>query len=55
VTVRFRVPGLRRVIAAEGELAWADSRGHAGIRFLQVPDELQQTVQHWLDRRYFAS
>lgn len=55
VTVRFKVPGLRKVIAAEGELAWADDRGHAGIRFLQVPAELQQTVQHWLDRRYFAS
>lgn len=55
VTIRFKVPGLRRIIAAEGELAWADNRGHAGIRFLQVPADLQQTVQHWLDRRYFAS
>lgn len=55
VTVRFKVPGLKTVIAAEGELAWADSCGHAGIRFLQVPAELQQTVQHWLDQRYFAS
>jgi PilZ domain len=55
VTVRFKVPGLRRVIAATGELAWADDHGHAGIRFVQVPADLQQTVQHWLDRRYFAS
>jgi CheY-like chemotaxis protein len=55
VTIRFKVPGLRRIIAAEGELAWADDRGHAGIRFVQVPADLQQTVQHWLDRRYFAS
>jgi CheY-like chemotaxis protein len=55
VSVRFKVPGLRKVIAAQGELAWADDRGHAGIRFVQVPADLQQTVQHWLDRRYFAS
>ncbi|HVO59283.1 MAG TPA: PilZ domain-containing protein, partial [Terriglobales bacterium] len=55
VTVRFKVPGLNRVIAAEGELAWADNRGHAGIRFVQVPAHLQQSVQHWLSRRYFAS
>lgn len=55
VSVRFRVPGLRKVIAATGELAWADDRGFAGIRFVQVPADLQQTVQHWLDRRYFAS
>jgi hypothetical protein len=55
ITVRFKVPGLNRVIAAEGELAWADDRGHAGIRFVQVPAHLQQSVQHWLERRYFAS
>ena len=55
VTVRFKVPGLSRIIAARGELAWADDRGHAGIRFVQVPAHLQQSVQHWLDRRYFVS
>jgi CheY-like chemotaxis protein len=55
LSVRFKVPGLERVVAAQGELAWADDRGHAGIRFLQVPPDLQQCVQQWLDRRYFAS
>ena len=55
VTVRFRVPGLKRVITANGEVAWADNRGHAGIRFVQVPTDLEQTVQHWLDQRYFVS
>jgi len=55
LTVRFKVPGLNRTIAAEGELAWADYRGHAGIRFVQVPAHLHRSVQHWLERRYFAS
>ena len=55
VSIRFKVPGLKKVIAAEGELAWADDRGHAGIRFVQVPADLQQSVQQWLNRRYFAS
>ncbi len=55
VTVQFRVPGLDEVIAAKGEVAWADERGHAGIRFLQVSAHLQQSVLHWLNQRYFAS
>lgn len=55
VSIRFKVPGLKKVVAAEGELAWADDRGHAGIRFVQVPADLQQSVQQWLNRRYFAS
>lgn len=55
VSVRFRIPGLDRAVTAKGELAWADNRGHAGIRFIQVPANLHQSVQNWLDRRYFKS
>jgi PilZ domain len=55
VSIRFKVPGLNCTVKAEGELAWADSRGHAGIRFVQIPANLHQSVQKWLDGRYFAS
>ena len=55
VSVRFKIPGLDRAFTAKGELAWADQLGHAGIRFIEVSANVQQTVQQWLDRRYFAS
>ncbi len=55
ISVHFKVPGLACAVAAKGELAWADSRGYAGIRFIAVPAGLQETVQTWLDRRYFSN
>lgn len=55
VNVRFKIPGLKCPVIAKGELAWADRRGHAGIRFVEIPANLQLTVKHWLEQRYFAS
>lgn len=55
VSVRFKVPGLDCTVKAEGELAWVDGRGYAGIRFVRIPSTLRQTVQKWLDRRYFTA
>ncbi len=55
VSVRFKVPGLGRTVTAQAELAWADGRGHAGIRFVHIPANLQETFQRWLDRHYFVN
>jgi PilZ domain len=42
VNVSFKVPGLKCMVKAQGELAWADDRGHAGIRFVQIPAHLHR-------------
>jgi len=52
--VRFSLPGTRSSVKATGELAWTDSNGQAGIRFLDVPQRLQRSLQLWLEREYFA-
>jgi CheY-like chemotaxis protein len=53
--VRFKLPGVRAVIKATGELAWTDANGNAGIRFLDLPPNLQRGLQLWLERQYFAN
>jgi DNA-binding response OmpR family regulator len=55
INIRFRLPGLDSVVIAKGELAWADGRGYAGIRFLEIPPHLEHVIQQWLEQRYLLS
>ena len=52
--VSFRLPGTRYTVKARGEIAWTDQQGNAGIRFLDLPDRLQRSLQLWLAQQYFA-
>lgn len=54
-TVCFRLPGVKTRVEAQGELAWASRNGRAGIRFLEVPEQLERRMQMWLEKRYFAN
>ena len=53
--ISFRLPGTRKTVRARGEIAWTDQRGNAGIRFLEVPEQLQRNLQLWLAQRYFGN
>ena len=35
----------------EAEVAWADVKGLAGLKFLHVPKSSQQELEYWLDQR----
>ncbi len=35
----------------KGEVAWADGTGHAGIRFIEVPQTSQYQLEKWLTDR----
>ena len=48
LSLRFNLPGGRMGIHAKGELAWADTRGRAGIRFLTLPPHFQHEINGWL-------
>jgi hypothetical protein len=48
------LPGTRYTVKARGEIAWTDKQGNAGIRFLDVPERLQKSLQLWLAQQYFA-
>ena len=51
----FKLPGTRYTVKARGEIAWTDQQGNAGIRFLDLPDRLQRSLQIWLAQQYFAN
>ena len=54
VTVNFDLPDAGCKVQAGGELAWSDKAGRAGIRFIELPANLQRSIQLWLERQYFA-
>jgi|SRR5689334_5992440 len=54
VSISFELPEIGASLEAEGEVAWTDNVGNAGIRFVNVPEELQRNLQLWLEKRYFT-
>ena len=54
IEVSFKLPGTRYTVKAQGEIAWMDRQGNAGIRFVDIPTRLQKGLQIWLAQQYFA-
>ena len=48
ISLRFNLPGGRMGIHANAELAWEDTRGRAGIRFVALPPQFQHEINRWL-------
>jgi DNA-binding response OmpR family regulator len=48
VRARFNLPGIREAIDIQGQIAWADKHGRAGIRFVHISRELQSQLKQWL-------
>jgi hypothetical protein len=44
---------MRSPIQAEGKVAWADDRGGAGVRFMQIESRLAKKLELWVEQRYF--
>jgi DNA-binding response OmpR family regulator len=51
VGVRFVLPGSNTSFDLKAQVAWADGTGHAGIRFVDVPQILQCQLEKWLSDR----
>jgi c-di-GMP-binding flagellar brake protein YcgR len=49
--LKFCLPHTDTSIEVEAEVAWADVKGLAGLRFHQVAKEIQQQLERWLDAR----
>jgi CheY-like chemotaxis protein len=47
--VKFRLPGSSIDFDVEAEVAWADFKGLAGLRFHHVPAAAQAQLEQWLD------
>jgi CheY-like chemotaxis protein len=48
VYFEFALPGQQQLVRLSGEVAWQDSTGRAGIRFLDVPQASRRLMQAWL-------
>jgi len=53
VRIVFELPGSELPLKAEGQVAWTDENGNAGIRFVKMSDRLRRGLQVWLEQRYF--
>jgi CheY-like chemotaxis protein len=50
VYFEFALPGQHQVVRLSGEVAWRDSSGRTGIRFLDVPQSSRRLMQTWLQQ-----
>jgi CheY-like chemotaxis protein len=47
--LKFTLPGSDSLLEIAAEVAWADMKGLAGLRFQHVPKSSQAEIEHWLD------
>ena len=52
--VSFALPGTKLSLNFQGELAWTDNQGNAGIRFLKMDCEMKRNLQLWLEQQYLT-
>jgi CheY-like chemotaxis protein len=55
VQLNFALPHTKTTVKAEGKVAWSDKQGNVGIRFLQIENRLQRTLELWVEQRYFQA
>ncbi len=55
IKVRFRLPGSKRDIDAEGRVAWSDRRVGMGIQFQKVEPPNQAMVDNFVDAHFFSN
>jgi CheY-like chemotaxis protein len=48
IRFRFTLPDGSADIDAHGEVAWASPNGQTGVRFLDIPEDVQEALQNWL-------
>ena len=53
--VRFRMPGSRSDIDAEGRVAWHDRRVGMGIQFESVDSDSQALIDNFVDAHFFSN
>ena len=55
VRLRFRLPGSKRDIDAEGRVAWSDRRHGMGLQFEKVDAPDQPAIDEFVDAHFFSS
>ncbi len=55
IKVRFRLPGSKRDVDAEGRVAWSDRRVGMGIQFESVDEPNQLVIDNFVDAHFFSN
>jgi len=55
IRVRFRMPGAKKDIDAEGRVAWSDRRVGMGIQFEKVDPANQTLIDQFVDAHFFSN
>ena len=55
IKVRFRMPGSKRDIDAEGRVAWSDRRVGMGVQFEHVDPANQTIIDNFVDAHFFSN
>src|SRR5436190_23466467 len=55
VRLRFRLPGSKRDLDAEGRVAWSDRRHGMGLQFEKVEPQDQSAIDEFVDAHFFSS
>jgi uncharacterized protein (TIGR02266 family) len=55
VKVRFRLPGAKRDVDAEGHVAWSDRRVGMGIQFDKVDADQQTLIDSFVNAHFFSN
>ena len=55
IRIRFRMPGSKRDIDAEGHVAWSDRRVGMGIQFETLDPANQTIIDHFVDAHFFSN
>jgi uncharacterized protein (TIGR02266 family) len=55
VRVRFRIPGSREDVEAEGRVAWSDRGAGMGIQFEHVTPASQAHIDNFVDAHFFSN
>src|SRR5213596_2032296 len=55
IKVRFRMPGSKKDVDAEGRVAWSDRRVGMGIQFEKVDPANQTIIDNFVDAHFFSN
>jgi uncharacterized protein (TIGR02266 family) len=55
IRVRFRMPGSKRDLDADGRVAWSDRRVGMGIQFERVDPGHQSLIDNFVDAHFFSN
>jgi uncharacterized protein (TIGR02266 family) len=55
LTMRFRMPGQRREVEAEGRVAWSDRKVGMGVQFERLDAADQNVIDEFVDQHFFSN